>query len=115
MVPADRPEGSSPRSYARRRLDWAVPQKPAWAPPRQYTAAPLPPPTPGRRPGAPRDTGAERAAIVCTVLRCLAATGVKPVEYLADSRRLRLADVPALMPAKWKAARYAAASAGARA
>ena len=44
--------------------------------------------------------------------------GVNSVEYLADvmprlSRRLRLVDVPALMPARWQAARDAAAAASA--
>jgi len=60
------------------------------------------------------DTGAERAAIAYTVLGCCQLADVNPVEYLADvlprlARRLRLADIPALMPAQWKAARYAAA------
>lgn len=64
------------------------------------------------------DAGAERAAIVYTTLGCCALIGVNPVEYLADvlprlSRRLRLADVPALMPAQWKAARDATAAASA--
>lgn len=61
------------------------------------------------------DTGAERAAVVYSVLGCCALLDIDPVEYLADvlprlSRRLRLADVPALMPAQWKAAREAAAA-----
>jgi hypothetical protein len=39
---------------------------------------------------------------------------VNPVEYLTDilprlARGLRLRDVPAMLPAAWKAARYAAA------
>jgi len=60
------------------------------------------------------DTGAERAAVVYSVLGCCALLDINPVEYLADvlprlSRRLRLADVPGLMPAQWKAARAAAA------
>ena len=51
-----------------------------------------------------------RAAIACTVLGCCALTDVNPVEYLADvlprlSRRVRLADIPALMPAAWALAR----------
>ncbi len=62
------------------------------------------------------DTGAERAAVVYSVLGCCALLEINPVEYLADvlprlSRRLRLADVPGLMPAQWKAAREAAAAA----
>jgi transposase len=61
------------------------------------------------------DTGAERAAVVYSVLGCCALLDINPVEYLADvlprlSRRLRLADVPGLMPAQWKAAREAAAA-----
>ena len=61
------------------------------------------------------DTGAERAAVVYSVLGCCALLDINPVEYLADvlprlSRRLRLADVPGLMPAQWKAARAAAAA-----
>jgi len=56
------------------------------------------------------DAGGERAAIAYTVLGCCALADVNPVEYLADvlpklSRRLRLADVPALMPAAWKRTR----------
>lgn len=63
------------------------------------------------------DAGAERAAVVYSVLGCCALLDINPVEYLSDvlprlSRRLRLADVPALMPAQWKATRTAAASAG---
>ena len=61
------------------------------------------------------DTGAERAAVVYSVLGCCALLEINPVEYLADvlprlSRRLRLADVPGLMPAQWKAAREAVAA-----
>jgi hypothetical protein len=52
---------------------------------------------------------------VYSVLGCCALLDINPVEYLADvlprlSRRLRLADVPGLMPAQWKAAREAAAA-----
>jgi transposase len=62
------------------------------------------------------DTGAERAAIVYTVLGSCVLADVDPVAYLTDvlprlSRRLRLADIPELMPARWKAARAAAAAA----
>jgi hypothetical protein len=52
---------------------------------------------------------------VYSVLGCCALLDINPVEYLADvlprlSRRLRLIDVPGLMPAQWKAAREAAAA-----
>ena len=58
------------------------------------------------------DAGGERAAIAYTVLGCCALAGVNPVEYLADvlprlSRRVRLADIPALMPAVWTLTRPA--------
>jgi transposase len=61
------------------------------------------------------DTGAERAAIAYTVLGCCELAEVNPVEYLADvlprlARRIRLCDVPDLLPARWKAARDAAAA-----
>jgi transposase len=56
------------------------------------------------------DAGGHRAAIAYTVLGCCALADVDPVEYLADvlpklSRRIRLADIPALMPAAWKRSR----------
>jgi hypothetical protein len=59
------------------------------------------------------DTGAERAAIAYTVLGSCQLAGVNPVEYLTDvlprlARGVRLRDVPALLPARWKAARSAA-------
>lgn len=62
------------------------------------------------------DTGAERAAIAYTVLGCCELAEVNPVEYLADilprlARRVRLCGVPDLLPARWKAARDAAAAA----
>jgi len=52
------------------------------------------------------DAGGQRAAIAYTVLGCCALADINPVEYLADvlprlSRRVRLKDVPALMPAAW--------------
>jgi hypothetical protein len=58
------------------------------------------------------DAGGERAAIAYTVLGCCALADLNPVEYLADvlpslSRRVRLKDVPALMPAAWARARPA--------
>jgi transposase len=56
------------------------------------------------------DAGAERAAIAYTILGCCQLADVNPVEYLSDvlprlARRVRLRDVPALMPARWKASR----------
>jgi transposase len=53
------------------------------------------------------DAGGERAAIAYTVLGSCALADVNPVEYLADvlprlSRRIRLAEIPALMPGAWK-------------
>ena len=61
------------------------------------------------------DMGAERAAIAYTVLGCCELAKVNPVEYLADvlprlAQRVRLRDVPALLPARWKAARVAVAT-----
>lgn len=56
------------------------------------------------------DAGGERAAITFTILGCCRLAGVEPVAYLADvlprlARRIRLADMAALMPAAWKATR----------
>jgi hypothetical protein len=56
------------------------------------------------------DAGGERAAIAYTILACCRLSGVNPVEYLADvlprlSRRVRLSEVHALVPAAWQAAR----------
>jgi transposase len=61
------------------------------------------------------DTGGERAAIAYTILGCCRLVGVNPVEYLTDllprlARGVRLRDVPAMLPAAWKAARQAAAA-----
>lgn len=58
------------------------------------------------------DAGGERAAIAYTLLGCCQLAEVDPVEYLADvmprmTRRIRIADVSALLPAQWKAARVA--------
>jgi transposase len=58
------------------------------------------------------DAGGERAAIAFTVLGCCQLAGVNPVEYLAEvlprlAKRIRLIDIPALMPARWKASRAA--------
>jgi transposase len=54
------------------------------------------------------DAGGERAAIAYTILGCCQLAGVNPVEYLKDvlprlARKVRLADVPDLMPSRWKA------------
>ena len=56
------------------------------------------------------DTGGERAAIASTILGSCRLLGVNPVAYLTDvlprlCRRVRLRDMPALMPARWKAER----------
>ena len=56
------------------------------------------------------DAGGERAAIAYTILGCCRLAGVNPVAYLSDvlprlSRRIRIVDLPALLPAQWKAAR----------
>lgn len=61
------------------------------------------------------DTGGERAAIAYTMLGCCALAEVDPVAYLADvlprlSRRIRVVDLPQLLPARWKAARATAAA-----
>ena len=59
------------------------------------------------------DAGGERAAIAYTLLGCCALAEVNPVEYLADvlprlARRIRISELPALLPARWKRARAAA-------
>ena len=61
------------------------------------------------------DAGAERAAIAYTIIGCCALAEVNPVEYLADmlprlARGIRLVDAKQLLPARWKAARAAAAA-----
>ncbi len=54
------------------------------------------------------DGGGERAAIAYTILGCCKLADVDPVKYLADvlprlsTKKLRLADMPALLPATWK-------------
>ena len=56
------------------------------------------------------DAGGERAAIAFTLLGCCALAKVDPVKYLADvlprlaTRKLRLCDMPALLPEAWKRA-----------
>ncbi len=59
------------------------------------------------------DAGGERAAIAYTILGCSALAEIDPVEYLADvlprlARRMRLKDLPDLLPAPWQVARAAA-------
>jgi hypothetical protein len=59
------------------------------------------------------DAGGERAAIAFTILGCCRLIGLEPAQYLADvlprlARRVRLRDLPALLPAAWKNAREAA-------
>ncbi|MCP5093107.1 MAG: IS66 family transposase, partial [Gammaproteobacteria bacterium] len=54
------------------------------------------------------DAGAERAAIVYTILGSCALANVAPVDYLADvlpklASGIRLRDAPQLLPARWKA------------
>jgi transposase len=62
------------------------------------------------------DSGGERAAIAYTILGSCRLAGVDPAEYLADvlpklTRRIRLLDLPSLLPSRWAAARSAAQSA----
>ncbi|MGE0230120.1 MAG: IS66 family transposase [Dehalococcoidia bacterium] len=52
------------------------------------------------------DVGGDRAAIAFTILGSCRLAGVNPVDYLADvlprlARRVRLLDVPALLPSRW--------------
>lgn len=56
------------------------------------------------------DAGAERAAIAYTLIGSCQLAEVDPVEYLADvmprmTRRIRINELPALLPAQWKASR----------
>jgi hypothetical protein len=56
------------------------------------------------------DAGAERAAIMYTILSCCELVEVDPVEYLTDvmprlARGIRLRDVADLLPKQWKAER----------
>ena len=55
------------------------------------------------------DAGGERAAVAYTILGSCQLAGINPAEYLADvlprlSRRVRLSELPALLPARWNAA-----------
>lgn len=65
------------------------------------------------------DAGGDRAAIAYTILACCRLAGVNPVEYLRDmlprlARRVRLAEIHDLLPARWKAGREAAVATKAR-
>jgi hypothetical protein len=57
------------------------------------------------------DAGADRAAIAFTILGCCKLADVDPVEYLDEvlprlaTRRIRMKDMPSLLPAPWKLAR----------
>jgi transposase len=60
------------------------------------------------------DAGGVRAAIAYTILGCCRIAGVNPIEYLTAvfpilAGRVRLIDLPDLLPARWKARRDAAA------
>lgn len=61
------------------------------------------------------DSGGERAAVAYTILGSCRLAGVDPIEYLADvlpklTRRIRLLDLPSLLPSRWAAARVATAA-----
>jgi transposase len=63
------------------------------------------------------DAGGERAAIAYTIFGSCRLAGVDPIEYLADvlpklTRRVRLMDLPSLLPSRWAVARAAARAAG---
>jgi transposase len=58
------------------------------------------------------DSGGERAAIAYTILGSCRIAGVDPIEYLTDvlprlTGRIRLLDLPSLLPSRWAAARAA--------
>jgi transposase len=64
---------------------------------------------------AGNDDFGERAAIAFTILGCCRIISLNPVEYLADvfprlARPVRLRDLPALLPHRWKARRDGAAA-----
>jgi hypothetical protein len=59
------------------------------------------------------DAGGERAAIAYTILGSCRLAGIDPIEYLADvmpklARRVRLMDLPEMLPSRLAAARAAA-------
>jgi transposase len=58
------------------------------------------------------DAGGERAASAYTLFGSCRLAGIDPVEYLADvmpklARRVRLMDLPEMLPSRWAAARAA--------
>jgi transposase len=60
------------------------------------------------------DSGGDRAAIAFTIFGCCRLAGVDPVAYLADvlprlTGRVRLLDLPALLPSRWAATQQPAA------
>lgn len=62
------------------------------------------------------DAGGERAAIAFTILGCCRLAGVNPIEYLTAmfpilAGRVRLIDLPDLLPHKWRLRRDAALAA----
>ena len=64
------------------------------------------------------DSGGDRAAIAYSILGSCRLVGVDPLEYLADvlpklMGRIRIIDLPALLPSRWAAARAATAASAA--
>lgn len=62
------------------------------------------------------DDGGERAAIAYSILGSCRLAGVDPIEYLVDvlpklMGRIRIIDLPSLIPSRWAASRSAAAAA----
>lgn len=62
------------------------------------------------------DAGGERAAIAYTLLGSCRLAGIDPIEYLADvmpklAGRVRLMDLPSMLPSRWAAARVRVATA----
>jgi transposase len=61
------------------------------------------------------DSGGERAAIAYTILGSCRLAGVEPIEYLRDvlprlTGKIRILDLPALLPSRWKQRRDAVAA-----
>lgn len=64
------------------------------------------------------DAGGERAAVAYTILSCCRIAGVNPIEYLNDilpllAGRIRLIDLPSLLPSRWKTRSSTASSSAA--
>ena len=62
------------------------------------------------------DSGGDRAAIAYTIFGSCRLAGVDPLEYLADvlprlTGRIRLVDLPSLLPSRWAADRAASPAA----